>query len=106
MSPDDSINLERLATSVEKIASALTDWVTLERERLAKEFPPERQRRAAEVNVRDKDRREQLSDKATPEWIEETEEALPQSRFRKRFDDQQSAKGKLAKKTASGSKIV
>lgn len=106
MLPDDSINLNRLATSVEKIAATLTDWVTLERERLAKEFPPEKQRRAAEVNVRDKERREQLSDKATPEWLEETEEALPQSRFRKRFDGQQSAKGKSGKKTASGSKTV
>ena len=101
MSPDDSINLERLASSFEKIATALTGYVSLERDRFKKDFPDDRPKRTAEINTRDGEKREQLGDKATDGWFEETEAALPPSRFQERFDEQQKSK-----KTSGSKKVV
>lgn len=86
MSFDDTINLERLATAFEKIAAALEHRNRIELDRLAKSFPPEKEKRAAEVINPDKDKRDQYSDRAESGWFNETEAALPESRFKNRYD--------------------
>lgn len=86
MSLDDTINLDRLATAFEKIAVALQERNRIELDRLAKSFPPEKEKRAAEVIHPEKDKREQYSDRGSPEWFDETEKALPDSKFKLRFD--------------------
>jgi len=91
MGLDDTVNLERLATAFEKIAAALEARNRIELDRLAKSFPPEKEKRAAEVISPDKDKREHYSDRADPEWFEATEAALP-SRFQKKFDSGNQAK--------------
>ena len=86
MSQDDTINLERLATAFEKIAAALQERNTIERDRLVKLFPPEKEKRAAEVIHPEQDKRDEYSDRADSGWFEATEAALPQTRFKERFD--------------------
>ena len=86
MSLDDTVNLERLATAFEKIAAALQERNRIELDRLAKSFPPEKEKRAAEVINVEKDKRDQYSDRANSEWFDETEAALPPSKFKSRFD--------------------
>jgi hypothetical protein len=84
MGLDDTVNLERLASAFEKIADALTRLATVEE----RKNPPERPKRAAEITRTDDDKREQYSDKASDEWLKETKEALPKSRFQERLDKQ------------------
>ena len=86
MGLDDTINLERLATAFEKIAAALEHRNRIELDRLAKSFPPEREKRAAEIIHPDEDKRKEYSDRAEPGWFEATEAALPKSRFQEKFD--------------------
>ena len=86
MSLDDTVNLERLATAFEKIAAALQERNTIERDRLVKLFPPEKEKRAAEVIHPEQAKRDEYSDRANPEWFDETEAALPKSRFQERLD--------------------
>ena len=85
-SPDFVINFERLATAFEKIALALEARNRIELDRLAKSFPPEREKRAAEIIHPDEDKRKEYSDRAGADWFEDAEAALPQTRFKQRFD--------------------
>ena len=100
MSLDDTVNLERLATAFEKIAAALENRNRIELDRLGKQYPPEREKRAAEIIRPDDERRQQFSDRASPEWIEETENALPQkkSRFEEKFESTGGPKPVVEKK--------
>jgi hypothetical protein len=86
MGLEETVNLERLATAFEKIAVALQERNRIELDRLGKLFPPEKEKRAAEVIHPEQDKREQYSDRATPEWFDQTEAALPPSKFKTRFD--------------------
>lgn len=86
MGLDDTVNLERLATAFEKIAAALEHRNRIELDRLAKSFPPEKEKRAAEIIHPEQAKRDQYSDRADSEWFDETEAALPQTRFKQRFD--------------------
>ena len=87
MGLDDTVNLERLATAFEKIATALDRLATIEHDKFVKQYPPEREKRAAEISKPSDDKREQFSDKPSKEWLEETEAAVP-SRFQQKFDKQ------------------
>lgn len=90
MGLDDTISLDRIATAFEKIAAALEHRNRIELDRLAKLFPPEKEKRAEVINT-DRDKREQYSDKGSPDWFDETEAATPQSRFQERFHTDSSA---------------
>jgi hypothetical protein len=92
MSLDDTVNLGRIASAFEKIALALADSNIIEREKLAREFPLEKERRAAEVIRPDEDKRAQFNDHASPEWLKETEDAAGPSRFQTRLESQKSPK--------------
>lgn len=87
MGLDNTVNIGRIADAFEKIAAELFERNRIERERLVLEFPVKKEPRPAEVIRPDEERRELLSDKPTKEWVEETEAALPQSRFAKRLDE-------------------
>lgn len=94
MGLDDTVNLERLATAFEKLATALDRLATIEHDKFVKQYPPEREKRAAEVIKPDSDKREQYSDKGDPDWFNETEKAAgTPSRFEQRRIDQESEKG-------------
>lgn len=85
MGLDDTVNLERLATAFEKLADAMTR-IAVVAERV---YPPEKEKRAAEIIDPNADRRDLYGDRARPEWFDETEQALPgKSRFQQRFDEQ------------------
>lgn len=97
MGLDETVNLERLASAFEKIADALTRLATVEE----RKFPPEREKRAAEIIRPEEDKREQYSDKGTDKWFAETEKATAPSRFQQRLD-QQSAEGPKDSTAAKG----
>ena len=86
MGLDETVNLERLATAFEKIAAALEHRNRIELDRLAKSFPPEKEKRAAEIIHPEQDKRNEYSDRADSGWFEATEAALPKSRFQERLD--------------------
>jgi len=86
MSLDNTINLERIATAFERIAAALEARNRIELDRLAKLFPPEKEKRAAEILDPKQDKRKQYSDRADSDWFDETEAALPKSRFQEKYD--------------------
>lgn len=73
-------SIERDERAMERIASALERWVTLQEQRFAKEFPEPRVKRDAEL-IRADERSDQYSDKPSPEWLEETRQAAGASRF-------------------------
>ena len=81
---DDSRAMQRIAAALEGIVEALAKRNMIEQERLEKEFPPERAKRAAEI-IRSDDRAEQFSDKPTDQWLAETEAAAGPSRFAQRL---------------------
>ena len=85
MSLDDTINLERLATAFERIASALETMSKIQLDTYGKLYP-EKEKRAAEIIHPDEDKRKEYSDRAEPGWFEATEAALPKSRFQERLD--------------------
>ena len=80
-------SFNRLAAAMEQIGAALVERNRIERERLDKQFPPERKKRDAEIYEPERERRESLGDKASDEWVRETENAVP-SRFQQRYDAQ------------------
>lgn len=87
MSLDDTVNLERIAAALARLATAFEQHNIICRERLQHEFPPEKAKRAPEVIRIEDERREQFSDAASEEWMRETEAAIPgPSRFQKRFN--------------------
>lgn len=94
---DDTINLQRLASAFEKIAAAMEESNRIERERLTHEFPEKKPAKPAEVIDPNEDRKQLLSDRPTDKWLEETEEALPQSRFAKRLDEARELKERQSK---------
>lgn len=97
MSLDDTVNLERIATALGRIAAAFEQYNVICRERLRHEFPPEKAKRAPEVIRIESERREQFSDVATDEWMRDTQAALPEpSRFQKRFAETDAAHAKPA----------
>jgi hypothetical protein len=90
MGLDETVNLERLATAFERIASALETMSKIQLDSFAKLYP-EREKRAAVIDSPDKEKRDHFSDRAEPGWFDETEAALP-SRFQKKFDASNQAK--------------
>jgi hypothetical protein len=96
---------ERGVRSLELIADALQTLAKVESERLSREYPPERSPRGAQINRVSDDKREQYSDKADRQWLEETENALPQikkepekSRFEERLEQERKRTEAAAKK--------
>lgn len=88
MGLDDTVNLERIATALTRLAAAFDQYNIICRERLNREFPREKAKRAPEIINTESERREQFSDKPTDEWLRETLAATPEtSRFQKRFDE-------------------
>lgn len=83
MGIDDTVNLERIASALEKIGNAL-EILT------GNHVKVERERRAAEIHRPEQEKREQFSDKASAEWFKETEQATSTSRFQQRRDQQTS----------------
>jgi hypothetical protein len=81
----DERAMEKLASSAERIADAIEWWVKLEQQKFDKAFPPEKVKREAELIRRDEGKTEQYSDRATDEWLAETEKAIPPSRFADRL---------------------
>lgn len=69
---------------LDKIASALDSIAKTMALRLERDFP-QHEAKPMEINRPDEERRRELGDKAEPEWFVETEKALPESRFQKRF---------------------
>ena len=86
-----------LTESMERIASALEDRNKIERERLEKQYPAEKQKRAAEIIDQKRERDEHYSDKPSGDWIKETEAALPKSRFQERYETQHPEGTKVGK---------
>jgi len=80
------VSLDRITTAFEKIADALTRLAVVEE----RKFPPEKERRAAEI-IRSDENKELLSDKGTPDWFAETEAATGPSRFQQRLDETRKA---------------
>jgi len=75
----DSRAMERIARAFERIADAAE-----------RAYPPEKENREpAVVILQDEDQREQYSDKPSKDWIDETEAALPSSRFQERLQEQE-----------------
>jgi hypothetical protein len=91
MSLDDTVNLERLATAFEKIAASLAERNIIEREKMARQFPLEKPKRAAEIIDPKAEKEREFSDHADPEWFRETERAVP-SRFQERLDAAKTSK--------------
>lgn len=85
MSLDDTINLERIATAFERIASALETMSKIQLDSFAKLYP-EKEKRAAEVIHPEQEKRDEYSDRADAGWFEAAEAALPKSRFQERLD--------------------
>jgi hypothetical protein len=81
---------ERGIRSLELIADALQTLAKVESERLTREYPPERSPRATQINRASDDKREQYSDKASEEWLKQTEAAIPipKSRFEERLESE------------------
>lgn len=88
MSLDDTVNLERIAAALTRLATAFEQYNVISRERLKHEFPPEKAKRVPEVIATKSERREQYSDVPDDQWMRDTEAAIPEaSRFQKRFDE-------------------
>jgi len=83
MSLEDEFTRDTRA--MERIADALEAWVKIEEKRLAREFPEPRVKRDAEL-IRADERAEQLSDKPSPGWFDETPKEAEPSRFAKRLE--------------------
>ena len=89
MGLDDTVNLERIATALVRLAAAFDQYNILYRARLKLEFPPEKAKRAPEVIATESERREQYSDQPSDQWMRDTQAALDNqepSRFQKRFN--------------------
>lgn len=92
MSLDDTVNLERIATALTRLAQAFDQYNILTRERLDREYPLEKPKRAPEVISTESERSEQFSDAPSDEWMRDTEAALPgPSRFEQRFSQTDAA---------------
>lgn len=99
MGLDDTVNLDRIATALTKLAQAIDQYNILYRRQLDLEHPQEKPKRAPEVISTTDERREQFSDRATDQWMRETEAAMPPetaSRFQKRFNETDAAHAKPA----------
>lgn len=77
---------ERLVVALESIAKSLAT-------RLEKEFPT-RVPKVGSINRASDEKREQYSDTPDEKWTEETEAALPPSRFETRFREETQPAGK------------
>lgn len=77
----------RLLAAVETIATALKDISLTMALRYGKDFPELKAKRPAEITRPDDEKKEQYSDRATPEFFEETERATGPSRFQRRLDE-------------------
>jgi len=66
---------------LERIAKAFEEHNRIEREKLEKQYPKARPAREAEITRTDDDKREQFTDRAEPQWYDETEAALPESKW-------------------------
>lgn len=82
-------SLDRDTRAMEKLASAMERIATVLENRFAKEYPEKVNKVAEIVPTERKSREQELSDKADPEWFEETEQALAPSRFQIRANQQQ-----------------
>ena len=95
MGLDDTVNLERIAAALEKLSRAFDQYNILYRDRLNREFPPEKKKRGAEIIVSaSESRREEIGDRPTDEWMRDTQAALDNqkpSRFQQRFDQTESS---------------
>lgn len=89
---------DRLIAAFNRIADVAEKWYKAT-------YPEEKPKRAGEVHRSDDDKRQHLSDKPDANWIEETEKALPPSRFQERFEEstkEAERKGRSDKKAAKG----
>ena len=88
--PDDWIErderaMEKTATALNRIADALAKLAGLEEKKFQKQFPHLKRKRPAEITRPSDEKKEQFSDRATDEWVAETEGIV--SRFQKRYDE-------------------
>jgi hypothetical protein len=84
---EEGSNFGRLASAFEKIAEAIADMAEFQREQFNLRFPHlvKKERKKAQINRKSDEKREQYSDRGTPAWHDETQAALPESRFAQRL---------------------
>jgi hypothetical protein len=73
-----------MADALSRIADALAKLADVQEKRYDKDYPKERPRLPAVIERPSDEKKEQYSDRADPEWVEETERTA--TRFRERFD--------------------